>query len=253
MPVFCFFTKKLKREYGFRPEAKWACSNLISELKRLSYAPQEMWAISGGAQGACALAAVCVQQGGGRGSEHQEHRACSVPSPRLNGDALPSWQLRARGPRENLRCPHAFLSCMKQACSPLCGWGRSEEALPSPAGSWCPSARHLALTLPPLRNQQREHPLETAVLPVFNQVDRLLGTHSLLYSSNFFFFNLEDIYIYFYFPTSPIMGVSGLYPYRENMALSSDYCIQWRTQSLVTSFRAPGFGPIHPSLKRPMY
>jgi hypothetical protein len=65
MPVFCFFTKKLKREYGFRPEAKWACSNLISELKRLSYAPQEMWAISGGAQGACALAAVCVA---GRGA-----------------------------------------------------------------------------------------------------------------------------------------------------------------------------------------
>ena len=31
-----------------------------------------------------------------------------------------------------------------------------------------PSARRLALTLPPLRNQQREHPLETAVLPVFN-------------------------------------------------------------------------------------
>ena len=72
MPVFCFFTKKLKREYGFRPEAKWACSNLISELKRLSYAPQEMWAISGGAQGACALAAVCVAGRGGGESDSNE-------------------------------------------------------------------------------------------------------------------------------------------------------------------------------------
>ena len=34
--------------------------------------------------------------------------------------------------------------------------------------------------------------------------------------------NLEDIYIYFYFPTSPIIDISGLCLHQENVALSSD-------------------------------
>ena len=152
MPVFCFFTKRLKGEYGFRPEAKWACSN--SSLNWKDWAmPHRKCGQFQAVPRVPVHWQLCVCSGaGGGGGGHQEHRACSVPSPRLNGDALPSWQLRARGPRENLRCPRAFLSCMKWACSPLCGWGRSEEALSSPAGSGCRSARHLALTLPPLRN-----------------------------------------------------------------------------------------------------
>lgn len=142
------------------------------------------------------MAAVYVVRRG-LGAWHQEHRACSVPSPRVNGDALLSWQLRAR---DNLRSPRAFLSWMeKWAFSPLCGWGRSEEAPPSPAGSGHPSARHLALTLPPLRNQQREHPWKLLCSLCLIRWTSYLVL-SLLYSSNFFFLTWKTFTFIFTFP-----------------------------------------------------
>ena len=61
------------------------------------------------------------------------------------------------------------------------------------------------------------------------------------------FFNLGEIYIYFYFPTSPIMDYERLlYLHQENAAPLSDYCTYWRTQSSVTALRVPGFGPTGP-------
>lgn len=72
----------------------------------------------------------------------------------------------------------------------------------------------------------------------------------------FFFFNLEDIYMYFYFPTSPIKDMSGLYLHLFAFSYckspsgihstSSDYYIQWWAHSLVMALRATGFGPISP-------
>lgn len=91
------------------------------------------------------------------------------PISRLKGRHFPLLAAESQRAQREPEESHAFVSGMeKWAFSPLCGWGRSEEAPLSPAGSGHPSARHLASTLPPLRDQQREQPLETAVLPVFN-------------------------------------------------------------------------------------
>ena len=48
----------------------------------------------------------------------------------------------------------------------------------------------------------------------------------------------------FLLPTSPIMDMSNLHHHQENIAVPSDYYIQWRPQSLVTVLRVPRFGPI---------